>query len=110
VIITAAFYGLFTLVALGLTAGLAQSLAKLSLDATIQDGVPRHIQASAFARSDTTVQLAWVIGGFVGIAMPLIPRLGLGVAGIVLVAWTVFVLGTLPKKGRPASVARPAAS
>jgi hypothetical protein len=26
------------------------------------------------------------------------------------VAWTVFVLGTLPKKGRPASVARPAAS
>ncbi len=110
VIITAAFYGLFTLVALGLTAGLAQSLAKLSLDATIQDGVPRHVQASAFARSDTTVQLAWVIGGFVGIAMPLIPRLGLGVAGIVLVAWTVFVLGTLPKKGRPASVARPAPS
>ena len=100
VIITAVFYGLLTLVALGLTAGLAQSLAKLSLDATIQDGVPRHIQASAFARSDTTVQLAWVIGGFVGIAMPLIPRLGLSVAGIVLVAWTVFVLGTLPRKGR----------
>ncbi len=105
VILTAAFYGLFTLVALGLTAGLAQSLAKLSLDATIQDGVPRHVQASAFARSDTTVQLAWVIGGFVGIAMPLIPRLGLGVAGIVLVAWTVFVLGTLPKKGRASPVA-----
>ncbi|HWM04661.1 MAG TPA: MFS transporter [Actinophytocola sp.] len=98
VIITAVFYGLITLIALGLAAGLAQSLAKLSLDATIQDGVPRHIQASAFARSDTTVQLAWVIGGFIGIAMPLIPRLGLSVAGVVLVAWTVFVLGTLPRK------------
>jgi MFS family permease len=108
VIITAVFYGLLTLVALGLTAGLAQSLAKLSLDATIQDGVPRHIQASAFARSDTTVQLAWVIGGFVGIAMPLIPRLGLSVAGIVLVAWTVFVLGTLPRKsGSTSYPARP---
>ena len=94
VIVTAIFYGFVTLVALGLTAGLAQSLAKLSLDATIQDGVPRHVQASAFARSDTTVQLAWVVGGFVGIAMPLIPRLGLSVAGVVLVAWTVFAVGT----------------
>jgi hypothetical protein len=100
VIFAAVFYGLFTLVALGLVAGLTQSLAKLSLDATIQDGVPRHIQASAFARSDTTVQLAWVIGGFVGIAMPLNARLGLSVAGIVIVAWTVFVLSSLPRKGR----------
>jgi MFS family permease len=99
VILAALFYGLVTLVALGLTAGLAQSLAKLSLDATIQDGVPRHVQASAFARSDTTVQLAWVIGGFVGIAMPLVPRLGLSVAGITLVAWTVFVLSSRPRKG-----------
>ena len=96
VILAALFYGFVTLVALGLTAGLAQSLAKLSLDATIQDGVPRHVQASAFARSDTTVQLAWVVGGFVGIAMPLIPRLGLSVAGVCLIAWTVFVLGTRP--------------
>ena len=39
------------------------------------------MQSSAFARSDTTLQLAWVIGGFVGIAMPLDPaQLGLGVA------------------------------
>jgi len=98
VILAALFYSLLTLVALGLVAGLSQSLAKLSLDATIQDGVPRHIQASAFARSDTTVQLAWVIGGFVGIAMPLNARLGLSVAGIVLVAWTVFVLGTVQRR------------
>ena len=57
---------------------------------------------------DTTVQLAWVIGGFVGIAMPLNARLGLSVAGIVLVAWTVFVLGTLPRKR--GSTATPATS
>ena len=66
---------------LGLVAGLAQSLAKLSLDATIQRDVPERVRASAFARSPRrTLQLAWVIGGFVGIAMPLIPRLGLGIA------------------------------
>ena len=83
-VVAALFYGLPTLVLLGLTAGLAQSLAKLSLDSTIQRDVPGRIQASAFARSDTTLQLAWVIGGFVGIAMPLMPQLGLGIAGGVL--------------------------
>ena len=38
--VAALFYGLVTLVLLGLTAGLAQSLAKLSLDSTIQRDVP----------------------------------------------------------------------
>jgi MFS family permease len=94
VVLCALFYGLLPLIGLGLTAGLAQSLAKLALDSTIQDGVPPHVQASAFARSDTTLQLAWVLGGFVGIAMPLIPRLGLSVAGVALVAWTAFVIST----------------
>ncbi|MDZ4235608.1 MAG: hypothetical protein U1C73_18030, partial [Dietzia sp.] len=65
------------------------------LDATIQRDVPTRVQASAFARSDTTLQLAWVIGGFVGIALPLDPpRLGLAVAFAVLAAWTVFVLAS----------------
>lgn len=91
-LLAALFYGVITLVLLGLTAGLAQALAKLSLDSTIQRDVPERIQASAFARSDTTLQLSWVIGGFVGIAMPLMPRLGLGVACGVLAAWAAFVL------------------
>jgi MFS family permease len=90
--LAAVFYGLATLVLLGLTAGLAQSLAKLSLDSTIQRDIPSRIQASAFARSDTTLQLAWVIGGFVGIAMPLMPQLGLGIAAGVLGLWAAFVL------------------
>jgi hypothetical protein len=82
---------------LGLTAGLAQSLAKLALDSTIQRDVPERVQSSAFARSDTTLQLAWVVGGFVGIALPLMPRLGLGVAAAVLAAWSVFVLVRRPR-------------
>ena len=94
--VAALFYGVVPLVLLGLTAGLAQSLAKLSLDSTIQRDVPGRIQASAFARSDTTLQLAWVIGGFVGIAIPLMPRLGLGIAAAVLAAWATFVLVSRP--------------
>ncbi len=97
-VVAALFYGLIPLILLGLTAGLAQSLAKLSLDSTIQRDVPGRIQASAFARSDTTLQLAWVIGGFVGIAMPLIPQLGLGIAGGVLALWAAFVLLGRPRR------------
>ncbi len=100
-LVAALFYGLLTLVLLGLTAGLAQALAKLSLDSTIQRDVPSRIQASAFARSDTTLQLAWVIGGFVGIAMPLVPQLGLGIAGGVLAVWATFVLHTRPRGRAP---------
>jgi MFS family permease len=101
VLVAALFYGVLPLVLLGLTAGLAQSLAKVSLDSTIQRDVHERMQSSAFARSDTTLQLAWVIGGFVGIAMPLIPRLGLGVACGVLAAWAFFVLA-MPARRAPA--------
>lgn len=96
------FYGLLLLALLGLVAGLAQSLAKVSLDSTIQSGVPVHVQASAFARSDTTLQLAWVVGGFVGIALPQSPRIGLGVGFAVLAVWTLFVLSSRPSgRGAP---------
>jgi MFS family permease len=88
----AVFYGLPTAVLLGLTAGLAQSLGKLSLDALIQQEVPERARTSAFARSETLLQLSWVVGGFIGIAMPLHPHLGLGVAAAILVAWSAFVL------------------
>lgn len=92
-LVAAMFYGVLTLALLGLTAGLAQTLGKFCLDSTIQRDIPERVQASAFARSDTTLQLAWVLGGFVGIAMPLDPaRLGLAVAFAVLAAWTLFVL------------------
>ena len=38
--VAAAFYALPTAVLLGLTAGLAQSFCKLSLDSLIQHGIP----------------------------------------------------------------------
>jgi MFS family permease len=102
-LVAALFYGLVPLVLLGLTAGLSQSLAKLSLDSTIQRDVHERVQTSAFARSDTTLQLSWVIGGFVGIAMPLMPRTGLGIACAVLAAWLVFVVVSRPATYRRVS-------
>ncbi|MDX6298992.1 MAG: hypothetical protein QOF53_206 [Nocardioidaceae bacterium] len=91
-VVVTLFYGLPTAVLLGLTAGLAQSLGKLSLDALIQRDIPERTRASTFARSETLLQLSWVIGGFIGIALPLVPRLGLGVAAAILLAWSAWVL------------------
>lgn len=76
---TAVFYSAWTLVALGLVAGLSGQLAKLSLDALIQEAVGENVRTSVFARSETILQAAWVLGGGLGIALPLNPQLGFGV-------------------------------
>jgi MFS family permease len=99
----ALFYSVPLLAVLGLVAGLGQALAKFSLDSSIQAHIPGSVQASAFARSDTTLQLAWVVGGFVGIALPLNAHLGLGVACAVLTAWAIYVLMSRPPR-RPEKV------
>ena len=98
-VVVALVYGLLTAVLLGLTAGLAQSFGKLSLDALIQRDVPEATRASAFARSETLLQLSWVVGGFLGIALPLVPQVGLGVAAAILVGWSLYVLSTVRRDG-----------
>ena len=57
-------------------AALGQQLGKLAMDAQIQRDVPERVRTSAFARTETAVQLAWVLGGGLGIALPLNPVLG----------------------------------
>ncbi|MGW3669291.1 MFS transporter [Streptomyces sp. NPDC005141] len=97
VAITAAiFFGTLLVACLAAVAGFAQALAKLSLDALIQRDVPELVRSSAFARSETLLQMAWVLGGAIGIAMPLNGSLGLSVAaGIVAVGWLTTVRGLL---------------
>ena len=91
-LVAAVFYGLGTVVMLGLTAGVCQALGKTSLDALIQKHVDQRTRSSAFARSETLLQLSWVLGGFLGIALPLVPRVGLGTAAALLIAVTAWVL------------------
>lgn len=107
-VLATVFYGLLPLVALGLTVGLMQYLAKVSLDSTIQSGVPVRAHASAFAKGDTTLQLAWVFGGFLGVVMsyPAVNGVGLAFAAVLLTAWAVFVLRSAPE--RAAKKAAPA--
>lgn len=95
-VLSAVFFSALMTACLGAVAGFAQALAKLSLDATIQRDVPEAVRNSAFARSETLLQMAWVVGGAVGIALPLNGVLGLGVAaGIVAAGWLSTVRGLL---------------
>ncbi len=76
------WYGMVSIIAVSLVAGLGQALGKLCLDALIQDEVPDAVRTSAFARSETALQLAWVLGGGLGLALPLSGPWGLGVAAV----------------------------
>lgn len=80
---------------LGVCAGLCQSYGKLSLDATIQRDIPERIRTSVFARSETLIQLSWVIGGLAGIGLYTLhsaPRLSFAALAVALIAWLAFVL------------------
>ncbi len=97
VAITAAlFFGWFFVAFLAAVAGFSQALSKLSLDALIQRDVPELVRTSAFARSETLLQMSWVVGGAVGIALPLNGTLGMAVAAAIVAAgWLTTVRGLL---------------
>ncbi|MGP4005319.1 MFS transporter [Streptomyces sp. 4N124] len=95
-IAAAIFFGAAMVAFLAASAGFAQALAKLSLDALIQRDVPETVRTSAFARSETLLQVAWVFGGAVGIVLPLEGGFGLSVAAaIVATGWLTTVRGLL---------------
>jgi hypothetical protein len=85
-LLTAIDFGLFTVFAVAVISSAAVAVAKLALDATIQQRVEEEVRTSTFARSETALQLAWVGGGAVGILLPTTPWLGFLVATLGLVA------------------------
>ena len=70
VVFTAFYYNLFTVLLCCGLAGLLPSLAKLSLDAMIQRDTMEAVRTSAFAKSETLMQLCWVLGAGLGLLMP----------------------------------------
>ncbi len=108
-IAVAVFYGFPLLIVLGLVAGLCSSLGKLSLDAMIQRDVPETVRTSVFARSETVLQLSWVIGGAFGIVLPLVPRFGFGFLAAVLILAVILVIRQKPTPQPPTRPRPPAA-
>lgn len=105
---TGIWYGVWTLVVLGLVQGLSAQLAKLCFDALVQREVPENVRTSVFAWSETMLQVLWVVGGALGIVLPLNPYVGFPVCAAALV-WTVFMAARQRHRARPArSAPRPA--
>jgi MFS family permease len=89
---TTVAWGLATVLTAGVVIGIAQTLGKLGLDAMIQRDVHEDVRSSAFARSETRLQLAWVVGGGFGTALPLRGDVGFGIASGVMIALTLQLL------------------
>ena len=101
-LLTALFYSLWTLVALGLVTGLGVQLSRVGTDALVQRDVPDALRTRVFAWCETVLQMAWVAGGAIGIALPLVPELGFGVAAALLAACLLVSLRIRVAARRPA--------
>ncbi len=106
IVVSAAFFGLKTAVLVGLVAGIGQQLGKLALDSLIQDTVPEHMRTSVFGRSETLLQLSWVVGGIIAVVIPNNATLGMVLSAVVLVLWASAVLVWHSGRELPISRAR----
>ena len=57
----------------------------------MQVAFPDDVRGQAFARSETLLQLAWVAGGGLGLALPLGGSWGLGTGAVALAAATAWI-------------------
>jgi MFS family permease len=89
--------GVTTAAVVGLVGATASALAKNSLDAVIQDDLPEESRASAFGRSETVLQLAWVFGGALGVLLP--PTFWLGFLVITILLVVGFAQTMLTRRG-----------
>ena len=103
-LLAAIFYSFAMAAVVACVAAVTNALGKVALDAIIQREVPDSLRASAFARSETWLQMSWVVGGALGIALPPTGWLGFTVAAALLVLAVGLVVWSLYRGGRPVGV------
>nr|WP_269813524.1 MFS transporter [Ornithinimicrobium sediminis] len=91
-LVTALSFGMVTLLLLSVVVGTCQQLGKFALDATIQEKVHERRRTSVFGRSETLIQVSWVVGGGLGVLLPIDATVGMGVVAGLLTVWLVVVL------------------
>ncbi|MBY3553163.1 MFS transporter [Modestobacter lapidis] len=84
-VLAAVFYSFPMAAVVAGVSAVANALGKAALDAIVQREVSEAQRASAFARSETVLQLAWVAGGVLAISLPATGWLGFTVAAALLV-------------------------
>jgi hypothetical protein len=101
--------GILPALAAGVT-GLVSSTSKFALDATLQSDVQPRSVSSAFARSETALQLAWVVGAGIALALPATGSVGFAMGAVLSAAGAVAAVrarpirpSAVPAPGRPAA-------
>ncbi|MFW0791473.1 MFS transporter [Gordonia sp. CPCC 205333] len=67
-----------------LVASGTSAIGKVCLDSSIQTDLPEESRASAFGRSETVLQLSWVLGASLGVLLPSNLKVGFGVVAVLL--------------------------
>lgn len=93
--VAAQWFGLAAAAALAAAAGFAWGTAKLAFDGLLQASLPPQGRGTAFTRSETLFQLAWVLGAVLPTALPLPTSLGLAAAGLAALAAQVVYVAQL---------------
>lgn len=69
-VVAAALFSLPVAIGAMLISSVSNALSKLSLDAIIQRDVAESLRSSAFGRSETFLQLSWVLGAAIALLLP----------------------------------------
>ena len=88
-IVACIWYSLGTVIVASLAIAIVGGLAKLAVDASIQERIAEDVRASAFAHSETLLMLAFVVGGGIGL-IPFNGRLGIIVCTAAMVVAAIY--------------------
>jgi hypothetical protein len=81
----------------GFIGSATSAIAKVCMDSAIQDDLPEESRASAFGRSETVLQLCWVIGASLGVVLP--TTLSIGFTVVAVLVGIGFVQTVLTSRG-----------
>ena len=96
-VVAALLGSIWAAAALALIAAACSALGKVALDSSIQSDIPDAARSSAFGRSETALQLAWVAGGALGVLLP--PDFSIGFSVIAAVGAVMFLQSLLTARG-----------
>jgi MFS family permease len=96
-VLAAIFGSLVFVVVAGFIGSATSAIAKVCMDSAIQDDLPEESRASAFGRSETVLQLCWVIGASLGVVLP--TTLSIGFTVVAVLVGIGFVQTVLTSRG-----------
>lgn len=84
--------GLMGMVLLSGGVAISAAVGKLAFDSLVQRDAPDANHGRSFSRFEARFQIAWVVGAFAPVVLPIPARLGSGLVALVVAAALIFVI------------------